>query len=58
MWWFFRHEFKTYNPSNEVAAIAFIVWMFLAVILPGIAVTLLAKIYTPKNEGDANAKRQ
>ena len=57
MWWFFRHEFKAYNPSDEMVAAVFIGWMFLAIILAVMTCALLANIYKPKNEGDANDQR-
>lgn len=58
MWHFFRHEFKTYNPTDEIATFVFIAWMFLAVIFLGMAAVLLANIYTPKKERDANDQGQ
>ena len=55
MWHFFRHEFKAYNPSDEVIAATFIGWMFLGAIFAAMACLLLAKLYTPKNERGANS---
>lgn len=58
MWWFFRHEFKVYNPSDETAVVVFILWAIFALAFAGIAVALLSNIYKPKIKENANVKQK
>lgn len=50
MWWFFRHEFRNYNPSDEMMAAGFIAWAIVAIAMVGIVAAAVAKIYEPRGK--------